>query len=133
MNAAQERGIRGRGRGRRRGRGGTPATPAIAGSDTWIAKDNSEWKKQPVRQAPGRQVAANVMHTTPGPTRYASRNVDGPLSAFQLFMRKNILLEIIRWTNKEGRITYGEEWIDVTEKEFNCYLGLLILSGVYKS
>ena len=80
-----------------------------------------------------RQVAANVMHTTPGPTRYASRNVDGPLSAFQLFMRKNILLEVIRWTNKEGRITYGEEWIDVTEKEFNCYLGLLILSGVYKS
>ena len=86
---------RGRGRGRAGHRGGR-ARPlstvhhraTTTGRDTWIAKDNTEWKKQPFRQASGRQVAGNIMHTTPGPTRYASRNVDGPLSAFQLFMRK---------------------------------------------
>ena len=74
-----------------------------------------------------------MMHNAPGPTRYANRNVDSPLSAFQLFMRNLVLQEILKWTNKEGSQVYGESWREVTDKELLCFLGLSILSGVYKS
>ena len=39
----------------------------------------------------------------------------------------------MKWTNKEGSSTYGDQWIEMNEKELECFLGLLIWSGVYKS
>jgi len=134
--------VRGRGRGRcapsLRGRGQSRSTSrSIASSattsDTWGSKDGTKWNLKPVKLPAGRQVAANVMHSPPGPTKFALRNTDGPLSAFYLFMRKPLLNEIMKWTNKEGQHIYVEKWTDVTEEEFLCFLGLLLLSGVYKS
>ena len=72
------------------------------------------------------------MHITPGPTRYAVRNVDTAESTFQLFLTPSLLQQIIVWTNKEGRLVYGHQWADVDNIEMNCYLGLLILAGVMK-
>ena len=73
------------------------------------------------------------MHGTPGPTRFSVRNVDSPLAAFQLFMRSRLVKEILKWTNKEGSLVYKEAWQDTTNEEFLRYLGVLVLSGVYKS
>lgn len=53
-------------------------------------------------------------------------------SAFELFVEPSILQNILKWTNKEGNITYGNKWIDLDREEFECFLGLLILAGVYK-
>jgi len=72
------------------------------------------------------------MHITPGPTRYAVRNVDTAESAFQLFLTPSLLQQIIDWTNKEGQLVYGHQWADVDNIEMHCYLGLLILAGVMK-
>jgi len=73
------------------------------------------------------------MHITPGPTRYAVRNVDTAESAFQLFFTPSLLQQIIDWTNKEGRLVYGHQWADVDNIQMHCYLGLLTLAGVMKS
>ena len=101
---------------------------------TFMSKNKSiVWQTQPLHQATGRRSEANVMRTNPGPTRYALRNVDSPISAFQLFMRQEIIGEVQRWTNKEGQIVYAEQWKNVSREELLCYLGLLILAGVYKS
>lgn len=102
-------------------------------STTWVGKDGCVWHKQPLKQAAGRQRAANVIHSTPGPTRFALRNVGNPLTAFELFFRNSFLKDIQKWTNKEGGHIYGENWKDITEEELRCFLGLSILSGVYKS
>ena len=73
------------------------------------------------------------MHTSPGPTRYSVRNVDSPISAFQLFMKNVILQYIQKWTTKEGARVHGQNWRDVTDSELQKFLGLSNLSGVYKS
>lgn len=101
-------------------------------SDTWISRDKTVWQKHPVIGS-SRRTAANIMHTSPGPTRYSVRNVDSPLSAFQLFMKDALLQQIQKWTNKEGARVHGQNWKDVTESELQKFLGLSILSGVYKS
>lgn len=86
-----------------------------------------------MRAAEGRRSAANVMHYNPGPTRYSIRNVDSPSSAFRLFMRDNVLDEIQRWTNKEGLLVFGNNWKELQRKDLLCYIGLLLLAGVYKA
>lgn len=73
------------------------------------------------------------MDSKPGVTRFAIRNVDSPLSAFQLFMRNPLLKDILKWSNKEGSGVYGTAWEHITDEELLCFLGLSILSGVYKS
>src|ERR1700761_8953990 len=50
-------------------------------SDTWTSRDKTVWHKHPVIGS-SRRTAANIMHTSPGPTRYSVRNVDSPLTAF---------------------------------------------------
>lgn len=100
---------------------------------TWISRNGTVWNTQSVKESAGRRAAANIIHIPEGPTRFALRNVDDPLSAFQLFMRKPLLAEVIKWTNIEGRHIHEDTWTDMTEEEFQRFLGLLILSGVYKS
>jgi len=123
--------------GTKRGRGSAAAASGrsrLRQNQTWQSKDGRlTWNSTPVKEASGRLGAQNVLQNAPGPTLYAIRNVDSPLSAFQLFMRSSVLQEIVKWTNKEGSLVYGENWKDVTDKELLCFLGLSILSGVYKS
>lgn len=77
-------------------------SPAAADDLTFQAKDGTFWYKEARRQPVGRQTAANIMPTAPGPTKYAIRNVATPADAFQLYMRSAIFKEVLNWTNKEG-------------------------------
>jgi len=68
---------------------------------TYRSKNNQEaWYENPQRNTEGRRAARNIMHITPGQTRYALRNVDTAESAFQLFLTPSLLQQIIDWTNK---------------------------------
>ena len=91
-----------------------------------LSKDKKVvWHCTPLHGAQGRRAAANVMHLNPGPTRYAFRNVDTPASAFGLFLREPLLIEILKWTNKEGAAVFGENWKILDREELLCYIGLL--------
>ena len=48
-------------------------------------------------------------------------------------MSKSILDEVLKWTNAEGRRVSGEKWKVLDRNELYSLLGLLILSGVFKS
>ena len=81
----------------------------------------------------GRHAAHNGMHIKPGPTRFATRNVDSPLSAFQLFMRDPVLNEIEKWTKIEGKNVFADNWKNISRDELLCYFGIMILIGVYRA
>ena len=108
-------------------------SPAAADDLTFQAKDGTFWYKEARRQPVGRQTAANIMPTAPGPTKYAIRNIATPADAFQLYMRSAIFKEVLNWTNKEGGNIYGTQWHDVSDSELKTFMGLSILAGVYKS
>ena len=104
--------------------------------NTLLSKDKkTAWNTKPMEAAEGRRSAANVLRYSvgPGPTRYSIRNVDTPASAFRLFMRDNVLDEIQRWTNIEGSLVFGNSWKDLERRDLLCYIGLLLLAGVYKA
>ena len=103
-------------------------------SSTIISKDgNIVWKRQPLQQSTGRRTVCNIVRSQRGPTRYAIRNIDTIASAFQLFMNNNISETIIKYTNQEGARVFKKEWIPLDKKEFDRFLGCLLLIGVYKS
>lgn len=87
----------------------------------------------PTPQTPGRLSKENIMHTTPGPTRFACPHAEDILSAFALFMHDEIRKIITEMTNAEGRRVYGDSWKETDWVELQGYIGLLILSGVYWS
>jgi hypothetical protein len=132
---AGARGGAGRGAGLGQGAGQGGAAGNFADQSTPLTSKNGDifWMTQPVLQVTGRHATQNVMHINPGPTRFATRNVDSPMSAFELFMRGPILDEIEKWTNSEGKNVFADNWKDIVRDEMFCYLGVLILIGVYRS
>jgi hypothetical protein len=39
----------------------------------------------------------------------------------------------MKWTNKEGEAVFGDNWKKMEREELLCYIGLMLLSGVYKA
>ena len=80
----------------------------------------------------GRLSTENVIKMTPGPTRYAISRVDDIKSCLELFT-VSIDTIIMNMTNLEGRRVYEDNWKEVDRTDIEAYMGLLILSGVYRS
>ncbi|XP_039866148.1 piggyBac transposable element-derived protein 4-like [Simochromis diagramma] len=69
---------------------------------------------------------------TPGPTRYATLRIVDPISSFALFLTDEIVKHIVSMTNLHGNRKIPG-WRDIDAEEFRAYVGLLVLSGVYRS
>lgn len=95
--------------------------------------DNLEWSSNPVKPSQSRSASKNVIKSTPGPTPFARRMCDTAGAAFLLFFREPLLQEICKWTNKEGSQVLKNNWKNVDIKELKVFIGVLILTGVYKS
>ncbi|KAM3595866.1 uncharacterized protein V6R79_004187 [Siganus canaliculatus] len=70
---------------------------------------------------------------TPGPTKYATSRIDDITSCFELFLTDSIATSVVNMTNLEGKRIYGDNWKEVTQTDIRAYVGLLILTGVYRS
>lgn len=69
----------------------------------------------------------------PGPTRYAvARLTEEPRSSWDLLFAPDLVHHICKMTNMHGRRT-KPEWHDVSDTEMEAYIGLLLLSGVFRS
>lgn len=68
----------------------------------------------------------------PGPTLYAISRINSPESAFKLFITEEEIHCILKYTNLQGMRSL-KSWKSLDETELWAYLGLLLLSGVYKS
>lgn len=77
---------------------------------SYLSKDkNIQWFPEPFSRS-GRASSSNVIHLTPGITRYAATRINDEISAFQLLITKSIEQIIIDNTNLEGQRIYQENW-----------------------
>ena len=71
----------------------------------------------------------NIMHEKPGPKRKVITN--SPLSAFELFLSEEIVEEVCKCTNLEGRrvaTSRRKRWSKVSQKEVLAYFRLVLFS-----
>ena len=98
------------------------------------SRDKKEvWHSNPVTQATGRTPSCNIVRQPCGPSRFAERSRDSIESCFTIYMRKNLLKVIRKWTNAEGKVVYENDWKEIDQLEIKKFIGLIILIGLYKS
>ena len=52
---------------------------------------------------------------------------------FRLFFRDKLLQKVCSWTDAEGLLVYKDKWVAINQFEFDKFLGVVILFGVYTS
>lgn len=95
----------------------------------WTSKDGKKWaatNAETLRYVPA------PTGLIPGPTHYAVARITDPLSSLRLYITDGIIQHIVAMTNLQGR-RYISFWRDLDSNEMLAYVGLLILSGVYRS
>ena len=103
------------------------------GCDVYMAAPSGDKWYSRTSNSAGRMCAANVMTSQPGITAYAgSRITSDPISAFNLIFDQNMKVTILVETNRQGEKAI-KNWKKMAMDEFEAYLGLCILRGVYKS
>lgn len=104
-------------------------------TETLLSKDGKiEWKSEPQSQTLcGRRKAENILNMTPGPTKYATSRIEDEYSAFMLFFSPAVMNIILKNSNIEGKNVFGDRWKDLNNVDLEAFVGLLLLSGVYKS
>ncbi|KAG8232219.1 hypothetical protein J437_LFUL011963 [Ladona fulva] len=90
------------------------------------------WSEKPFPQH-GRASCANILKSTPGPTRYAICRVDNVRSSFEIILNTNLKDIVLKMSNIEGRRVYGDNWEDLDIITFDAYISILLLAGVYRS
>nr|XP_055057504.1 uncharacterized protein LOC129441823 isoform X2 [Misgurnus anguillicaudatus] len=91
------------------------------------------WSSSPYPKKPGRGSVKNNLKLKPGPTTYASCHAKNIKSCFQLFMPNSIENIIMHMTNMEGKRLYQDSWTKLDRTELQAFIGVTILSGVYRS
>ena len=105
-----------------------------ASSTCFISRNKKEnWSSTPCSSNTGRTVACNIFRERTGPSRYAKSQCESESDSFKLFFRNTLLDKIRDWTNAEGLLVYKENWTAIDQSEFDKFLGVVILIGVYKS
>lgn len=97
-----------------------------------FSKNGSYWNENPPTH--GKTRSHNILRSCPGPTP-ESRAVS-PKDACDMFMSDNIIEEVLKCTNLEGRRTAtakGKEWRSIDKEEFMAFMGLTLLAGGEKS
>ena len=136
------RGARGRGRGRGRARNPIPRNAGdeevvredmvdgqVVRSMEYKAKDNTMWKSTPFRRT--RTPEANTFR--PPANRIPNTgNAHTPVDVYNLFLSRNIILEIVACTNEEGRRQRGEQWKKTDFMEMEALFGVLLFIGAQK-
>ncbi|XP_034058307.1 piggyBac transposable element-derived protein 4-like [Gymnodraco acuticeps] len=97
-----------------------------------LSKKGSYWNEQPPTQ--GRARTHNILRRCPGPV--SGSTIISPKDAWELFISDNIIEEVLRCTNLEGRraaAAKGKEWRCLDKVEFTAFIGLTLLAGGDKS
>lgn len=96
------------------------------------AKNGIQWTLDPPPAA--KTQSHNIMKQAPGLPKTVTKV--SPKSAFDVFLSKNIVEEIIMCTNREGRrvaLEKNKTWVNVNKEEFDAFVGLLLLAGKERS
>ncbi|KAK9976650.1 hypothetical protein ABG768_021855 [Culter alburnus] len=97
-----------------------------------MSKNGFYWSKYP--PAHGRTRSYNILRSCPGPAPGSTAN--SPKDAWDMFISDNIIEEVLKCTNLEGRRAAAakwKEWRSIDKEEFMAFIGLTILAGGDKS
>ncbi|XP_061756675.1 uncharacterized protein LOC133552992 isoform X1 [Nerophis ophidion] len=98
-----------------------------------MSRKGSYWSELPPSQ--GRTQSHNIIRSRSGPAEGLSTTVS-PKDAWELFITDDILQEVMKCTNLEGRrvaTARRKEWTNVTKDEFMAFIGLTLLAGSEKN
>ena len=105
-----------------------------ASSTCFVSRNKKEnWSSTPCTSNTCRTAACNIFRERTGPSRYAKSQCESESDSFKLFFRNTLLDKFRDWTNAEGLLAYKENWTAIDQSEFDKFLGVVILIGVYKS
>ena len=107
----------------------TNTSTALFTSKTGI----ESWAAEPLLPLTSKTSQRDIIREKSGLTRYAIRMSGSLGDCFSLFFKDNLLEKICKWTNKEGRGVFANNWKDTTVAELKKVIGTLLLVGVYKS
>lgn len=88
----------------------------------YVSRDNLIWTSTPIEYNDTRVRKSNVISLRPGATRYVSSRVKSIEDVFLLFFPPNT----------EKIIIENSKYIEIMVDLLHAYLGILILSGVYR-
>ncbi|CAI9716803.1 Hypothetical predicted protein [Octopus vulgaris] len=72
-------------------------------NEQYVSRDRQDvWHSNPLTQAAVRTSSWNTVHQECGPSHFAKRFCDSIEACFTIFMRRNLLEVIRKWTNVEG-------------------------------
>lgn len=97
----------------------------------WSKDKKVEWCKTP--PVPGRARVENLISDRMGITQYAATRIVNVSDAFELCFTPTMRKIVIDMTNIEAERVFSDKWKLMDGTEFDAYLGVLLLSGVYKS
>nr|XP_023660032.1 piggyBac transposable element-derived protein 4-like [Paramormyrops kingsleyae] len=102
---------------------------------SYLSKNGKiSWSSRPIGlSTSGRLPAEFVLKSTPGPTRISRAQVHDVLSAFELFIPRTVEEMAVKFTNLEGLRRHPNDWKKTNREEMRCFIGVLILSGMFRS
>ncbi|XP_058470744.1 piggyBac transposable element-derived protein 4-like [Solea solea] len=102
------------------------------GEGGWISKSrNIVWSPTENQTVPY-EPDTDDTDLKPGPTLWATSKMHSLESAFDLFITEEIVNVIVEMTNSQGRHKVPD-WRDIDATELRAFIGILLLTGVYKS
>lgn len=104
--------------------------------DIYLGKDGSKWNKHVPNQRV-RTRADNIITHLPG-VKQCAKNAKSVLDCWHLFFDRQIIEDIVRWTNvkiQQKSIAYQNKSIvkATNECEIEAFIGLLYLAGMFRS
>ncbi|XP_056890875.1 uncharacterized protein LOC130526891 [Takifugu flavidus] len=97
-----------------------------------FSKNGSYWNENPPTH--GRTKSHNILRSCPGPT--PGSVAVSPKDAPDKFISHNIIEEVLKCTNLEGRraaAVKGKDWKSIDKEEFLAFIDLTLLAGGDKS
>ncbi|GFR96410.1 PiggyBac transposable element-derived protein 4 [Elysia marginata] len=96
----------------------------------YMGKDGTEWKNTPI--VPNAQTRWPNVVTLPRNSIPETQNVTSPAEVFELFISRNMLSLIVKYTNEEGKRQRGASWIETDHTEIKALIGMLVFIGAQK-
>ena len=99
--------------------------------DYFLSKSGEDkWFKSPINTT-GRISSPCIIKNKPGLTIQA-RRIENKIDSLDLFMDDALKKKILKYSNQYA-LLHNSSWKQITMSEFNRFIGLLILLGVYKA
>lgn len=103
--------------------------------DEVLSKDKKmKWSLVPMHDSTLKKSSAkNIIRGRIGITAFAKSQIGCVSDTFKLYINRDIRELILKYTNLEGLKVFGDGWNTVSETELIAFMGLFILSGVFRA